>query len=81
MLPVELERGQGVLRGATLCGALSGYGIMAAHGAGELAAAHATGGTLPPYASLMSPLRYQDSEFTRPGGVQEQLVAGGGGQL
>ena len=64
---------------------MSGYGIMASHAAGELAAAHAVGGALPThmlsYADLLNPLRYQDKEFARPGGVRDQLLAAGGGQL
>jgi hypothetical protein len=80
--PAPGPGGRGSVRGAFVCGALSGYGIMAAHAAGELAALHATGASsLPAYASLMSPLRYQDDAFTRPGGQRDQLMAAGGGQL
>ncbi len=65
-----------------VAGAVSGYGIMAGHGAGELCALHATGASqLPGYAGLMSPLRYQDEGFMRKGGVRDQLLAAGGGQL
>ena len=72
----------GAVAGAFTCGALSGFGMMASHAAGELCAAYATGASvLPDYAQLMSPLRYQDDGFTRKGGTQEQLLAAGGGQL
>jgi hypothetical protein len=74
--------GGGAVRGAFVCGALSGYGVMASHAAGELCAAHATGASaLPDYAAIMSPLRYQDEAFTRKGGLRDQLLAAGGGQL
>ena len=83
--PAPGPAGEGKLDGAFLCGAVSGYGIMASHAAGELAAAHAVGGALPThmlsYADLLNPLRYQDKEFVRPGGVRDQLLAAGGGQL
>ena len=54
---------------------------MASHAAGELCAAHAVGAALPGYADLMSPLRYQSEAFMRKGGVRDQLLAAGGGQL
>jgi hypothetical protein len=80
--PAPAAGGEGHVEGAFLCGALSGYGIMAGHAAGELVALHATGASaLPSYAALMSPMRYQDAGFTRPGGVRDQLIATGGGQL
>lgn len=53
-LPVE---------GAYVTGALSGYGIMAAHGAADLLAAHVTGASLPPYAAALSPARYADPAY------------------
>jgi glycine/D-amino acid oxidase-like deaminating enzyme len=53
-LPVE---------GAYLIGALSGFGIMAGCGAGELLAAHVTGGDLPDYASWFLLERYQDPDY------------------
>lgn len=59
-LPVE---------GAYIIGALSGYGIMAATGAGELLAAHITGGELPDYAPAFRLERYQDPAY-------QQLLAG-----
>lgn len=72
----------GALERSFLCGALSGYGVMAAHAAGELAAAWATGASsLPPYAPALSPLRHQDAEYMRPGGGRDRLLAGGSGQL
>jgi glycine/D-amino acid oxidase-like deaminating enzyme len=51
--------------GVFLTGALSGYGIMAAHAAGELLATHMTGGALPPYAAALSPERYGDAVYRR----------------
>jgi glycine/D-amino acid oxidase-like deaminating enzyme len=56
--PVEIE-------GVFLCAALSGYGIMASHAAGELLATHMTGGALPSYAAALSPRRYADAEYRR----------------
>ena len=55
-LPVE---------GAYVIGALSGFGVMAACAAGELLAAHLTGGTLPHYAAAFVPARYQDPAYQR----------------
>ena len=46
--------------GAYLIGAMSGFGIMAAAGLGELVAAHIVGDTLPPYAAAFDLERYQD---------------------
>ena len=56
--PLEIE-------GIFLLGALSGYGIMAAHAAGELLAAYMTGADLPTYAAALSPWRYADAEYRR----------------
>lgn len=53
-LPVE---------GAYVVGALSGYGIMAAPAAGELLAAHVTGGDLPAYAPWFRLERYADPAY------------------
>lgn len=50
--------------GAFLIGALSGYGIMAACGAGELLAAHIVGNQLPEYAAAFSLDRYQDPGYS-----------------
>jgi len=55
-LPVE---------GAYIIGALSGFGIMAACAAGELLAAHVTGGELPSYAPWFLLQRYEDAEYQR----------------
>jgi glycine/D-amino acid oxidase-like deaminating enzyme len=55
-LPVE---------GAYTIGALSGFGVMAACGAGELLAAHLTGSKLPAYAPLFALERYEDSGYQR----------------
>src|SRR5690349_18315577 len=53
------------VKGAFVIGALSGYGIMSACGAGELLASHVTGTTLPSYAAPLQLSRYQDSEYTK----------------
>ena len=53
-LPVE---------GAFVIGALSGFGLMAACGAGELLAEHVTGAPLPPYAGAFSLERYHDQVY------------------
>ena len=55
-LPVE---------GAYIIGALSGFGVMAGCGAGELLAAHLTGSKLPHYAFAFSPERYKDPEYQK----------------
>jgi glycine/D-amino acid oxidase-like deaminating enzyme len=49
--------------GAFVVGALSGYGVMAAHAAGELLAAHVTGSALPDYAGAFLPSRYDDAGY------------------
>ncbi len=46
--------------GSYLIGAMSGFGIMAAAGLGELVAAHIVGDNLPPYAAAFDLERYQD---------------------
>jgi glycine/D-amino acid oxidase-like deaminating enzyme len=51
--------------GVYVTGALSGYGIMASHAAGELLATHMTGGTLPAYADALAPSRYSDPVYLR----------------
>jgi glycine/D-amino acid oxidase-like deaminating enzyme len=51
--------------GAYVTGALSGFGLMAAHGAGELVAAHVAGAALPDYARWFLPSRYEDPEYRR----------------
>jgi glycine/D-amino acid oxidase-like deaminating enzyme len=53
------------ISGVFISGAVSGYGIMASHAAGELLATHMTGGTLPSYAAALSPERYADPEYRR----------------
>jgi glycine/D-amino acid oxidase-like deaminating enzyme len=55
-LPVE---------GAYVIAALSGFGVMAACGAGDLLAAHVAGGDLPPYASAFGLERYSDPGYQR----------------
>lgn len=49
--------------GAHLVGALSGFGLMAAPAAGELVAAHLTGGELPAYEGWFRLERYEDPEY------------------
>lgn len=49
--------------GAYICGALAGYGVMAAHASGELLAARVTGASLPSYAAAMCPTRYSDPAY------------------
>ena len=51
--------------GAFAMGAFSGYGIMAALGAGELLAAHVTEAALPAYANAFTPARYDDPAYLR----------------
>jgi sarcosine oxidase, subunit beta len=51
--------------GAFVIGALSGYGLMSAHGAGELVAAHVVGNSLPDYATWFLPSRYDDPSYRR----------------
>jgi len=53
------------VKGAYMIGALSGYGIMASCGAGELLAAHLTGSPLPPYAPAFTLERYRDPEYQK----------------
>jgi glycine/D-amino acid oxidase-like deaminating enzyme len=53
------------VEGAYVIGALSGYGIMSACGAGELLAAHVTGAALPAYAASFQLSRYEDFEYTK----------------
>lgn len=49
--------------GAFVIGALSGFGLMAALGAGELLCAHVTGSALPAHASGFVPSRYDDPAY------------------
>ncbi|HET9221929.1 MAG TPA: FAD-dependent oxidoreductase [Roseiflexaceae bacterium] len=51
------------IQGAYIVGALSGYGLMAACAAGELLAAHITGGVLPHYAPAFALSRYDDPAY------------------
>jgi glycine/D-amino acid oxidase-like deaminating enzyme len=51
--------------GAYIIGGLSGFGIMAACGAGELLAADIGGDDLPPHAAAFSLARYEDPEYQR----------------
>ena len=47
------------VQGAYIVGALSGYGVMGAHAAGELIAAYLTTSSLPAYANALSYERYE----------------------
>lgn len=51
--------------GAYVIGALSGFGIMGGMGAGELVAAHVTGGEVADYAGAFLLSRYEDPEYRR----------------
>ncbi|MEW6404701.1 MAG: FAD-dependent oxidoreductase, partial [Chloroflexota bacterium] len=53
------------IRGAYIIGAVSGYGIMSACGAGDLLAAHVTGKSLPAYALTFELSRYQNPEYLK----------------
>jgi len=53
------------VEGTYIIGALSGFGIMAGCGLGELLAAHVTGGDLPPYAPWFLLERYDDPEYQK----------------
>lgn len=53
------------VKGAYLIGALSGFGLMSACGAGDLLAAHITGDELPPYAPAFTLERYDDPAYRR----------------
>lgn len=49
--------------GSIVCGAMSGFGVMVAAAAGELAALHAAGGPLPEYAAAFRPGRFDEPEY------------------
>jgi glycine/D-amino acid oxidase-like deaminating enzyme len=51
--------------GSFVCGALSGYGIMAACAVGELAALHIAGRDLPSYADACDLRRYDDAAYVK----------------
>lgn len=53
------------IEGAYVIGALSGYGIMSACGAGDLLAAHVVGKALPSYAASFQLSRYDDSDYAK----------------
>ena len=55
-LPVE---------GAYVIGGLSGFGVMAGCGAGELLAAHLTGSALPHYAPAFILERYENPDYQK----------------
>ncbi len=49
--------------GAFICAALSGFGIMSAHAAGELVSLHVAERALPDYAAAFAPQRYDDASY------------------
>ena len=49
--------------GAFICGALSGYGCMAACAAGSICASWVADGDLPDYAKQLSLARYDDGDL------------------
>jgi glycine/D-amino acid oxidase-like deaminating enzyme len=51
--------------GTFVCGAVSGFGLMASAAVGELVAAHITGQALPDYAPAFSIARYDDPNYRR----------------
>jgi glycine/D-amino acid oxidase-like deaminating enzyme len=53
------------VEGSYVCGAASGYGLMASAAVGELVAAHVTGSALPDYAPTFSIERYNDPAYRR----------------
>ena len=53
------------VEGAFVLGALSGSGLMAAHGSAELLSLHVTGGTVPEYARWFLPSRYADAGYRK----------------
>jgi glycine/D-amino acid oxidase-like deaminating enzyme len=53
------------VHGAYIIGALSGFGVMAACGAGDLLAAHLTGSRPPSYAPAFSLDRYEDPTYKK----------------
>ena len=53
------------MEGAYVLGALSGFGVMAACGAGELVACYVAGSKLPHYASAFALERYRDPDYQK----------------
>jgi glycine/D-amino acid oxidase-like deaminating enzyme len=51
------------IRGSFVACAFSGYGIMAAHAAGELVAQHVVGDMLPAFHKELLPTRYNDPNY------------------
>lgn len=72
----RLLAGPSAVGGAYLIGAVSGYGIMSACGAGELLAAHVAGRQLPSYAGAFALSRYEDPQY-----LKELERRGEGGEL
>ena len=63
------------IEGAYVCGAVSGYGLMASAAVGELAAAHITSAALPDFAPAFDLRRYDDPIY------RQSLAANESGQL
>jgi glycine/D-amino acid oxidase-like deaminating enzyme len=53
------------VEGAYICGAVSGYGLMASAAIGELVAAYVTGSALPDYSPAFLIERYNDPAYRR----------------
>jgi glycine/D-amino acid oxidase-like deaminating enzyme len=53
------------VEGAYMIGALSGFGVMAACGAGDLLVTYLTGGKLPHYAAAFALERYENPEYQK----------------
>jgi glycine/D-amino acid oxidase-like deaminating enzyme len=51
------------VKGAFICGAFSGFGIMSACASGELISKHVTNGILPSYSKAFDPSRFSDSKY------------------
>jgi glycine/D-amino acid oxidase-like deaminating enzyme len=51
------------VKGAFICGAFSGFGIMSACASGELISKHVTNGILPSYFKAFDPSRFSDSKY------------------
>ena len=51
------------IKGAFICGAFSGFGIMSACASGELISKHVTNGILPSYSKAFDPSRFSDSNY------------------
>ncbi|OED37784.1 FAD-dependent oxidoreductase [Chromatiales bacterium (ex Bugula neritina AB1)] len=68
--------GEMAVAGSFVVGAMSGFGTMAACAAGELCALSVTGGALPDYAPMLSPVRYKNKAL-----MEELKILSGRGIL